>query len=565
MESVAATATRLAAIDSQIFATPLADSTTLPQRTFNATKQEFKALPASAQAASVGLHMLIKPDFEIRSPKALQETKNTSISDDVQELAQRAKITNKKNAALIHEWRSSIPVPDAEVVTLGTGSAAPSKYRNVSATLLRVPGYGSYLLDCGENTLGQLQRVFKPQEVVEILKDLRMIWISHLHADHHLGTVNLIKAWYSVVHGSNPSIPPASFAQLNAAANRISGCSTCVPYLSVVSNGTAMHQFLAEHAAVEDFGYSHVFPLSLSTANENQAYWRENKDRSTLYYVPDNILASPKSGSAIAEYLYVPLLGLEDIQGVHVKHCIGATAVALTFPPTTSGANFKAAYSGDCRPSADFAHIGQGASVLIHEATFDDELQTEAEAKHHCTTGEALKVAVAMDAKAVVLTHFSQRYQKIPVMETVDGEARQREAVMAELERVEQRESRDGGVDDAAAMAEQNGATAVDRISTETEAVVKIPGSKMKVCVAFDYMRVKVGDVARFEALTPALVRLFEEKEEKEELQDDGGIADARPRTPSEGTPLSKKKEKKARRAVGKSGDGGKSGIDAGS
>jgi ribonuclease Z len=197
--------------------------------------------------------------------------------------------------------------------------------------------------------------------------------------------------------------------------------------------------------------------------------------------------------------------------------------------------------------------------VLIHEATFDDELQTEAEAKHHCTTGEALKVAVAMDAKAVVLTHFSQRYQKIPVMETVDGEARQREAVMAELERVEQRESRDGGVDDAAAMAEQNGATAVDRISTETEAVVKIPGSKMKVCVAFDYMRVKVGDVARFEALTPALVRLFEEKEEKEELQDDGGIADARPRTPSEGTPLSKKKEKKARRAVGKSG------IDAGS
>jgi hypothetical protein len=32
---------------------------------------------------------------------------------------------------------------------------------------LKVPGYGYYLLDCGENTLGQLKRVFEPEELRE--------------------------------------------------------------------------------------------------------------------------------------------------------------------------------------------------------------------------------------------------------------------------------------------------------------------------------------------------------------------------------------------------------------
>ena len=67
---------------------------------------------------------------------------------------------------------------DHEVITLGTGSALPSKYRNVSATLLRIPGKGSYLFDCGENTIGQLLRVFGPEKLADVLLDLKLIWIS---------------------------------------------------------------------------------------------------------------------------------------------------------------------------------------------------------------------------------------------------------------------------------------------------------------------------------------------------------------------------------------------------
>jgi len=49
------------------------------------------------------------------------------------------------------------------------------------------------LLDCGENTLGQLHRHFGSAAIVGILRKLRAIFVSHLHADHHL--VRLADLW----------------------------------------------------------------------------------------------------------------------------------------------------------------------------------------------------------------------------------------------------------------------------------------------------------------------------------------------------------------------------------
>ena len=109
-------------------------------------------------------------------------------------------------------------------------------------------------------------------------------------------------------------------------------------------------------------------------------------------------------------------MGLADLQTVRVRHCNEARAVSVTF---LSG--FKISYSGDCRPSKSFARIGQGSTVLVHEATFDDELKGDAIAKLHSTTSEAIQVGLAMGAKRVILTHFSQRYANLPVMDTVGG------------------------------------------------------------------------------------------------------------------------------------------------
>jgi ribonuclease Z len=41
-------------------------------------------------------------------------------------------------------------------------------------------------------------------------------------------------------------------------------------------------------------------------------------------------------------------------------------------------------------------------------------MEEEAVLKRHSTVGEAIDIAVAMKARSLILTHFSQRYPKIP-------------------------------------------------------------------------------------------------------------------------------------------------------
>lgn len=205
--------------------------------------------------------------------------------------------------------------------------------------------------------------------------------------------------------------------------------------------------------------------------------------------------------------------GLSSIQAARVSHCQGSYAVSFTFSD-----GFKFSYSGDCRPSKTFAEIGKGTTVLVHEATFDDALRREARAKKHCTTSEALAVGMAMGARRVILTHFSQRYQKIPMMDKMEG----REIRLNEAQEAKEGEdmAEDEGLEDVSA-APTTPTTTSNQSTTATEkdgepAVIKIRGDgsqDMKVGVAFDYMRVKVGEISHLEYFTPALVKLFAEEE----------------------------------------------------
>lgn len=63
----------------------------------------------------------------------------------------------------------------------------------MSATHVEIPGHGCVLLDAGEGTLGQLARLYGPTGVVELVRNLKVIFISHLHADHHSGLVNVLR------------------------------------------------------------------------------------------------------------------------------------------------------------------------------------------------------------------------------------------------------------------------------------------------------------------------------------------------------------------------------------
>lgn len=533
LDSVTASTVRLQQIDGKRYRVPTHGNDNAAQNHID------RPLVSNAQAAVRGQVIQLEPSMEVHRRDVLpfldiQATRDDMVKEVLDEIP-RVQEAIAADSEAIAKWADSLPEKDVEITTLGTGSALPSKYRNVSATLLRVPGWGSMLFDCGENTLGQLKRAFSPEEYDEIISGLRLIVISHMHADHHLGTVSVIKAWYDRVHNSQPA--PAPIA--NAIAQDLFGSEQ---KLAVISE-PAMSSWLAEYAAVEDYGFSHVAPLTISPANPDKGY----ASRMSWFVPPSELkgLDGADYRAKIASMVVPPsVLGLQDVQACLVRHCHGARALSITWP-----SGFKASYSGDCRPSEVFKRIGKGSTVCIHEATFDDELQGDAQAKNHSTTSEALGVAQGMGAKACVLTHFSQRYQKLPVLERsddagngTDGAITQDVPMVNASEPTSEEETAAATADDeiieptgdenveAPTLPAQDAVNATtgqqyelpskqSESSTGPEAVRFKLNSDMKVCVAFDYMRVKVGDIAEMQHFTPALLKLFAEEEKRKEAE----------------------------------------------
>jgi ribonuclease Z len=56
-------------------------------------------------------------------------------------------------------------------------------------------------------------------------------------------------------------------------------------------------------------------------------------------------------------------------------------------------------------------------SLSMLQATFEDGMLDEAIARNHSTTKEAVEVGDAAGAYRIILTHFSQRYPKIPIFD----------------------------------------------------------------------------------------------------------------------------------------------------
>ena len=219
--------------------------------------------------------------------------------------------------------------------------------------------------------------------------------------------------------------------------------------------------------------------------------------------------------------------GIKNLVSCWVDHCQGAQAVTVRFHT-----GFGFSYSGDCRPSGEFVRIGRGSTVLVHEATFDDEMEGDAKAKKHSTMSEAIGVASAMGAKRLILTHFSQRYQKLPNLGALDN-------VETKLDNPQP--SEDGpkgasaeldvqdwgppvGVDDQFPTPPTNGRKS-SFSSPNSSPPLSPTKHELKIAIAFDFLRVRVGDIAYIERFTPTLQRLFEilEQNEKAKAQDNPG------------------------------------------
>ena len=251
----------------------------------------------------------------------------------------------------------SLEAAQTSILFLGTGSAEPSRHRGPSAILLSQPG-GGLLMDVGEGTFGQLRRLHGEEGATKIVQDMKLIWISHKHADHTLGLVHILNA-------------------------RLLGSSGRDRHPLVVVGSAAVEKWLTIHYNEE----SHPAWIFIHCSKFNSSLLNQEAALSSV----------------------VSCLGLKEWKSVSVHHCKDAYALVIK-----SLAGWKIVYSGDCRPSVKLQEEGMDATLLIHESTFDPSLSEMALQKRHSTSNEALEVARGMRAYRTILTHFSQRYPKIP-------------------------------------------------------------------------------------------------------------------------------------------------------
>jgi len=71
----------------------------------------------------------------------------------------------------------------------------------------------------------------------------------------------------------------------------------------------------------------------------------------------------------------------------------------------------KIVYTGDTGPSEALVKLAENADLLIHEATFEDELKERAMADGHSTPSMAAETAKEACVKRLILTHISARYK----------------------------------------------------------------------------------------------------------------------------------------------------------
>ncbi|KAF7995998.1 hypothetical protein HCN44_009036 [Aphidius gifuensis] len=244
-----------------------------------------------------------------------------------------------------------------KLIVLGTGSSIPNKVRNTSGLLLRIDQSSSIVLDCGEGTVGQIIRFFGVKEADNILTSIKAIYISHLHADHHLGLLGILQERQRV---------------------------------------TELPVYLFAPKQIESW---------------LQFYDRKIENiKNTFNLVPNQcLIMNLRQMKPDVDDEINKILKIKDINTVEVNHCLHAFGLSLVLENGK-----KIVYSGDTKPCTTLVDLGKNCDLLIHEATMEDTLEDDARKKAHSTISQAIKIGQDMNAKFTLLTHFSQRYSKMP-------------------------------------------------------------------------------------------------------------------------------------------------------
>lgn len=271
------------------------------------------------------------------------------------------------------------------VIFLGTAGSIPTSERNLPSIAIRRKGE-LILFDCGEGVQRQMIRAG-----VGFHRKTK-VFITHMHGDHLLGLPGLFQTMSLLDRERKLDVfgPPGIKAFVDAIRQTVQFTLTFPIELSEMKGSGVVCD--EKEYQIHATWVTHVVPALAFALIEKPRPGRFYPEKARSLGVPEGSLWSKlQHGSAVR---------LSDGRIVKPEDVLG--------PPRPGR---KIVYTGDTTPSKEIMNFAENADLLIHDATFADELLEKAQEDGHSTPSQAAEVARMAKAKRLVLTHTSARYK----------------------------------------------------------------------------------------------------------------------------------------------------------
>ncbi|SEL67158.1 ribonuclease Z [Parapedobacter koreensis] len=280
-----------------------------------------------------------------------------------------------------------------DVLILGSSSATPIYGRHPTAQLINI-NEQLYLVDCGEGTQVQLIKYGIRSNRI------KHIFISHLHGDHYLGLIGLLSSMHLIGRKEAVHVygPPALKEIIDLNFLHSQTVLRYPLYVHATQDQTMEMIFENEHVQVSSFPLDHRIACTGFRFDEKKRLPAIDREKTEALGIPNDYLPLIKRG-----HDYVAPNGTvyrwED----------------LTF---ASPIPRSYAYCSDTVRTASYLPYIQQTDLLYHEATFMHNMLDRALETFHTTALQAGEIAAQVQAKKLLIGHYSARYKDLnPLLE----------------------------------------------------------------------------------------------------------------------------------------------------
>jgi len=271
------------------------------------------------------------------------------------------------------------------VVFLGTAASIPTVARALPSVAVKRKNE-VLMFDCGEGVQRQMIRAS-----VGFHRNMK-VFITHMHGDHVLGLPGLLQTMSLLDRQQKLEVygPVGIKAFIEAIKETVQFVLTFPVEIHEIKEGGVVCQ--EKEYEVNVALTDHVVPSLAYALLEKPRPGRFNTLKAEALGVPEGPLWSKLQRG---EKVKTPTGRV-----VKPEHVVGKPRLGR-----------KIVYSGDTRPIESLVNLAEGSDLLIHEATFDDELLGKALEDAHSTPSQAAETAKKAKVKRLILTHLSSRYK----------------------------------------------------------------------------------------------------------------------------------------------------------